>query len=272
MEKAMAPLDYSDNSVFNDIVASPDANYHLAARATKKQKFDPIKEYTDADGVEYWQLRAYGRTSYRKSKAYYTLRIRKDNFAIIDAEFEIDTSTASFDYPQSLSPWSHSKINRKTTKMHYELRNGRYTLTHYSVFKDITYYCHRHYGYELADSIQHRVESHEWIMTDLQPGDTSFLRLNPVQSHTRKDLIEAFGASNVLQEILTLKSDDVNGRAKAYEAIVKGDNMPIPSIPESFNVLIHELRGLGLEITFKDKDGNILSQDKDGKKDVKAAN
>ena len=196
MEKAMAPLDYSDNSVFNDIVASPDANYYIAARATKKQKFDPIKEYTDADGVEYWQLRAYGRTSNRKTKAYYTLRIRKDNFAIIDAEFEIDTSTASFDYPQSLSPWSHSKINRKTTKMHYELRNGRYTLTHYSDFKDITYYCHRHYGYELADSIQHRVESHEWIMTDLQPGDTSFLRINPVQSHTRKDLIEAFGASN----------------------------------------------------------------------------
>ena len=70
--------------------------------------------------------------------------------------------------------------------------------------------------------------------------------------------LEAFGASNVLQEILTVKSDDVNGRAKAYEAIVKGDNMPVPSIPESFNVLIHELRGLGLEITFKDKNGNVL--------------
>ncbi len=62
--------------------------------------------------------------------------------------------------------------------------------------------------------------------------------------------IEAFGASNILQEILTVKSDDVVGRAKAYEAIVKGDNMPTPGIPESFNVLIHELRGLGLEITF----------------------
>ncbi|MCK9450291.1 MAG: DNA-directed RNA polymerase subunit beta [Bacteroidales bacterium] len=62
--------------------------------------------------------------------------------------------------------------------------------------------------------------------------------------------LEAFGASNILQEILTVKSDDVVGRAKAYEAIVKGDNMPIPGIPESFNVLIHELRGLGLEITF----------------------
>jgi len=61
--------------------------------------------------------------------------------------------------------------------------------------------------------------------------------------------IEAFGASHVLQEILTIKSDDVAGRAKAYEAIVKGDAMPTPGIPESLNVLLHELRGLGLSIT-----------------------
>jgi DNA-directed RNA polymerase subunit beta len=61
--------------------------------------------------------------------------------------------------------------------------------------------------------------------------------------------IEAFGASHVLQELLTVKSDDVIGRAKAYECIVKGENMPKPNIPESFNVLIHELRGLALEIT-----------------------
>jgi DNA-directed RNA polymerase subunit beta len=63
--------------------------------------------------------------------------------------------------------------------------------------------------------------------------------------------LEAFGAANVLQEILTVKSDDVQGRAKAYEAIVKGENMPIPGIPESFNVLIHELRGLGLNVSFE---------------------
>ncbi len=63
--------------------------------------------------------------------------------------------------------------------------------------------------------------------------------------------LEAFGASNILQEILTVKSDDVIGRAKAYEAIVKGENMPKPNIPESFNVLIHELRGLALEITLE---------------------
>ncbi len=62
--------------------------------------------------------------------------------------------------------------------------------------------------------------------------------------------LEAFGASNILQEILTVKSDDVVGRAKAYEAIVKGENMPTPNVPESFNVLVHELRGLGLELNF----------------------
>lgn len=61
--------------------------------------------------------------------------------------------------------------------------------------------------------------------------------------------LEAFGAAHVLQEILTIKSDDVIGRAKAYEAIVKGENMQKPNIPESFNVLVHELRGLALEIT-----------------------
>jgi len=62
--------------------------------------------------------------------------------------------------------------------------------------------------------------------------------------------LEAFGAASILQELLTIKSDDIIGRAKAYEAIVKGDNLPTSSIPESFNVLIHELRGLALEIKF----------------------
>ena len=60
--------------------------------------------------------------------------------------------------------------------------------------------------------------------------------------------LEAFGAANILQEILTVKSDDVVGRAKAYEAIVKGEPMPSPGIPESLNVLLHELRGLGLSV------------------------
>ena len=63
--------------------------------------------------------------------------------------------------------------------------------------------------------------------------------------------LEAFGASHILQEILTIKSDDVNGRSKAYESIVKGDPMPTPGIPESLNVLLHELRGLGLSINLE---------------------
>ena len=61
--------------------------------------------------------------------------------------------------------------------------------------------------------------------------------------------LEAFGAAHILQEILTVKSDDVIGRAKAYEAIVKGDPMPAAGIPESLNVLLHELRGLGLSVS-----------------------
>ncbi|MBS7289425.1 MAG: DNA-directed RNA polymerase subunit beta [Bacteroidales bacterium] len=61
--------------------------------------------------------------------------------------------------------------------------------------------------------------------------------------------LEAFGAANILQEILTVKSDDVTGRSKTYEAIVKGDPMPTPGVPESLNVLLHELRGLGLKVT-----------------------
>ena len=63
--------------------------------------------------------------------------------------------------------------------------------------------------------------------------------------------LEAFGASHVLQEVLTIKSDDVVGRSKAYEAIVKGEPMPTPGIPESLNVLLHELRGLGLSINLE---------------------
>jgi DNA-directed RNA polymerase subunit beta len=60
--------------------------------------------------------------------------------------------------------------------------------------------------------------------------------------------LEGYGAAHVLQEMLTVKSDDVSGRAKVYEAIVKGDNLPESNIPESFNVLIRELMGLGLDV------------------------
>ena len=64
--------------------------------------------------------------------------------------------------------------------------------------------------------------------------------------------LEAYGASSTLQEILTVKSDDVIGRAKSYESIVKGDTLPEPGLPESFNVLMHELRGLGLDIRLEE--------------------
>ena len=63
--------------------------------------------------------------------------------------------------------------------------------------------------------------------------------------------LEAFGAANILREILTIKSDDIIGRAKTYESIVKGENISSFGVPESFNVLLHELRGLGLEMTFE---------------------
>ena len=63
--------------------------------------------------------------------------------------------------------------------------------------------------------------------------------------------LEGYGASNILQEMMTIKSDDVIGRAKAYESIVKGKSLPPSGIPESFNVLLHELRGLGLKVSFE---------------------
>jgi DNA-directed RNA polymerase subunit beta len=63
--------------------------------------------------------------------------------------------------------------------------------------------------------------------------------------------LEAFGAANILRELITVKSDDIIGRAKTYEAIVKGENLPTPGVPESFNVLIQELRGLALDLKFE---------------------
>jgi DNA-directed RNA polymerase subunit beta len=64
--------------------------------------------------------------------------------------------------------------------------------------------------------------------------------------------LEGYGAANILQEVLTIKSDDMVGRTKAYEAITKGDNIPKPNLPEAFNVLVHELNGLALELNFEE--------------------
>ena len=85
-------------------------------------------------------------------------------------------------------------------------------------------------------------------LSTLRARDFRYL-LEQVSAPKEVWALEAFGASHVLQEILTIKSDDTVGRSKAYEAIVKGEPMPTPGIPESLNVLLHELRGLGLSIT-----------------------
>ena len=70
--------------------------------------------------------------------------------------------------------------------------------------------------------------------------------------------LEAYGAANILQEILTYKSDDVVGRTKAYEAIVKGEKIPAPGLPESFRVLVKELQSLGLDMQVLDAEDNVL--------------
>jgi len=76
--------------------------------------------------------------------------------------------------------------------------------------------------------------------------------------------LEAYGAANNLQELLTVKSDDMTGRAKIYEAIVKGENVAMSGVPESFNVLVQELRGLGLDITvFDESESQIPLTEKD---------
>ncbi len=69
--------------------------------------------------------------------------------------------------------------------------------------------------------------------------------------------LEAYGAAHTLQEMLTVKSDDVSGRSRAYEAIVKGENLPDPGIPESFNVLVKELQALGLSVELGQRDEGI---------------
>ena len=74
--------------------------------------------------------------------------------------------------------------------------------------------------------------------------------------------LEAYGAANILQEILTIKSDDRVGRKRTYEAIVKGYDLPTPGIPEAFKVLVRELQGLAINVELRMKDGEILDLDK----------
>ena len=84
--------------------------------------------------------------------------------------------------------------------------------------------------------------------------------------------LEAYGAAYTLQEILTVKSDDVIGRTKAFEAIVKGQNIPTPGVPESFKVLVKELQALALDITVLDKDGNEIELSNLGEEDLEPMN
>lgn len=197
MKRAMADMDYSDNHAFTDPMATPQAVYGTSENSIKKQKFDPIREYTDADGTAYWLLRGYGRSRNANVKAHYTLRIRQDNFAITDYLFESDTATIDSPYILWQSePWSSHTVHRSTQQLHYELRGDRYCLTHMVVRSDYTYRCHRHFGYELAAPEQRRETYTEWLLTDLQPADTSFLRHNEVQGHRRQNLDQAFGRSS----------------------------------------------------------------------------
>ena len=75
--------------------------------------------------------------------------------------------------------------------------------------------------------------------------------------------LEAYGASNILQEMLTVKSDDINGRTKTYEAIVKGEDMPEADLPESFKVLLKEFQAIALDVELFDKEGNLINVDED---------
>ena len=85
--------------------------------------------------------------------------------------------------------------------------------------------------------------------------------------------LEAYGAAHTLEEILTVKSDDINGRTKTYDAIIKGRRIPEPGIPESFNVLKNELQALALDVRMLDADGNevSISRTDDDEKEVEKA-
>lgn len=196
-KKAMADLNYSDNQAFSDPVATPRACFDIDADHSTKRTFDPIQEYTDADGTDYWILSHYSETSDQHFKAHYTLRIRQDNLAIVDITCVYDTGR--YDYRPglwSLQPWSSYTVHYNRQSEHYELRNGRYYLTHIVHQRDYTYRSHCNYGYELTAPEQRWTKCTEWLLTDLQPADTSFLSHNDVQSHKSRNIAQAFGQSS----------------------------------------------------------------------------
>ena len=83
--------------------------------------------------------------------------------------------------------------------------------------------------------------------------------------------LEAYGAAHTLQEILTIKSDDIQGRIKTYEAIIKGKDIPEPGVPESFRVLVHELQGLAIDVRLLDENNNEVDLNPDDDDDVPVA-
>ena len=83
--------------------------------------------------------------------------------------------------------------------------------------------------------------------------------------------LEAYGAAHTLQEILTIKSDDIQGRIKTYEAIIKGKDIPEPGVPESFRVLVHELQGLAIDVRLLDENKNEVDLNPDDDDDVSVA-
>ncbi len=196
-KKAMADLNYSDNQAFSDPVATPRACFDIDADHSTKRKFAPIQEYTDADGTDYWILSHYSETSNQHFKGHYTLRIRQDNFAIVDITAEYDTGRYDFNLGMwALQPWSSYTVHYNRQSEHYELLNGRYCLTHIVYQSDYTYRSHCNFGYELTAPEQRWTKCTEWLLTDLQPADTSFLRLNDVQGHKSRNIAKAFGQSS----------------------------------------------------------------------------
>ncbi|MBR1549765.1 MAG: carboxypeptidase-like regulatory domain-containing protein [Bacteroidales bacterium] len=197
MPKAMADMAFSDNNIFSESMLTPQANFSTAERFVKRNKYDPIREYTDDEGVAYWVLRGYGRTSNPHFKAHYTLHIRQDNFAVVDYLF--DSDSGRYDYPEGIwwnQPWTARHSHRNIDQEHYELRNGKYSLTHSLRYSDITYYCHQAYGYELANAEQRVVTCREMLLTDQRPGDTSFLRQRNVLGYKNQGYADAMGQSS----------------------------------------------------------------------------
>jgi DNA-directed RNA polymerase subunit beta len=124
------------------------------------------------------------------------------------------------------------------------------------IFVGVIYYLKLHH---LVDDKMHARSTGPYSLVTQQPlgGKAQFggQRLGEMEVWA----LEAYGAANTLQEMMTIKSDDMNGRSKIYEAIVKGDPSATPGVPESFNVIVQEMRGLALDFTIYDAQGKRIA-------------